>query len=223
MPCSGRRFSFALVALAMLFVLSPRDAYAQVTAGVAVGVSTQAAGDSDLPSLGLPYGGSAVATLGLIDFAIARHVTVGGEASLAGSISGEQSQRASGATRAFVSRHRDSVFSGVLKVGTPVDARVRAAGVVGAGPAYRRTARTGTTGSIFPPSSRMPFSETVSDIVFAYAIGGDVEVRVARRVGILTVARWYRLKDNDRQPDGVVKRGVSSTIVRYGLGAKVRF
>ena len=223
MPHVGGRLEGALVALAMLVVVAPRDAHAQVTAGVAVGVSTQAAGESDLPYLGLPYGGTAVATLGMIDFAIARNVTVGGEASVAGSISGEQSQRASGATNAFISRHRDSVFSGVLKVGTPVDATLRAAVVVGAGPAYRRTARIGTTASIFPPSSRMPFSETVSDFVFAYSIGGDVEVRVARRVGILAVARWHRLKDNDRQSDGVVKRGVSSAIVRYGLGATVRF
>ena len=223
MPYLGRRFGRAIVALSMLFVLAPRDTCAQVTAGVAVGASTQAAGDSGLPALGLPYGGTAVATLGLIDFAIARNVTVGGEASIAGTISGEQSQRVSAATNAFVSRHHDSVFSGVLKVGTPVDAPVRAAVVVGAGPAYRRTTRSGTTASIFPPSSRMPFSETVSDIVFAYSIGGDVEVRVARRVGILAVARWHRLKDNDRQSDGVVKRGVSSAIVRYGLGATVRF
>lgn len=217
------RLSNVLVALAILAVLAPGTTYAQMLAGAAVGASRQTAGESSLPSFGLPFGGTAVATLGLIDFTIGRRATIGGEVSVAGSISGQQSQRTSVAANTFVSRHHDSVFSGVLKVGTPIDAPVRAAVAVGAGPAFRHTARTGTTGSLFPPGSRMPFSETVSDLVFSYSIGGDVEVRVARRVGVLAVARWYQLRDNDRQSDGVVKRGVSSTIVRYGFGAAVRF
>jgi len=31
------------------------------------------------------------------------------------------------------------------------------------------------------------------------------------------------LGDKDRLPDGVVRSGVSSVIVRYGVGAQVRF
>lgn len=217
------RFSEVLAALAILVVLAPGTTYAQVMAGVAVGASRQTAGESSLPSFGLPFGGTAVATLGLIDLAIGRHATIGGEASVAGGISGQQSQRTSVAANLFVSRHRDSVFSGVFKIGTPIDAPVRAAVAVGGGLAFRHTARAGTTSSLLPPGSHMPFNQTISDLVLSYSIGGDVEVRVARRVRLLAVARRYQLRDNDRQSDGVVKRGVSSTIVRYGVGAAVRF
>lgn len=93
-------------------------------------------GASDLPYLGPPFGGTSTAVLGMVDVAIASHVTVGGEMSLASAITGMQSQRASGGTNAFVSDHRDSVFSGTLKVGMPLSAPIRAAFVIGGGLAH---------------------------------------------------------------------------------------
>jgi hypothetical protein len=216
------RFATLALAIGLLFSVS-HEAQAQVAVGGAVGVSTQSAGASDIPSLGPPLSGTSVAALGMIDFALGRHVSIGGEASLASAISGEQAQRTSSNTNAFVSRHTDSIFSGVLKLGMPVGDAVHAAFVLGGGAAYRRTARAGTTASIFPPTSRSPFSETVSDAVFAYSLGGDVDVGVTPRVRILGLVRWHRLLDDDRLPSGVVKRGVSSRILRYGVGAKFRF
>jgi hypothetical protein len=209
--------------LASLVLAAATGAQAQMAVSGAVGGSTQSAGASDIPYLGPPFGGTSVAIVGGVDFPIARNVSLGGEASLATAISGDQSRRASIGTSAFLSRHRDSVFSGVMKIGTPFERRIHAAFVVGGGAAYRRTAREGTTSSLFPPTSRTPFSETVSDFVLAYSVGGDVDVRVASRLRILAVARWHKLADDDLQPDGIVKRGVSSRIVRYGAGARFRF
>jgi len=212
-----------LVVVAALIVLSAAKASAQKIVGGAIGASSQSAGASDIPYLGPPFGGDSISGLGLIDFHFRGHFTIGGEASLAGPITGTQTQRTTASSNAFESRHRDSVFSGVLKFGVPIGSRVRAAAAGGAGGAWRRTVRSGTTASIFPPSSRQPFSDTLSDFVFAYTFGGDVQVRLTDRVSALALARWHRLRDNDLQSDGVVKRGISSNIVRYGAGATFRF
>jgi hypothetical protein len=207
------------IVLISLLLLSAGEARGQTTIGVAAGASRQTAGASDLPSLGPPFGGTSAAVLGMIDFGFGRHVTLGGEGSFATAIGGDQSQRTSTTTNAFTSRHSDSIFSGVLKVGTPVDRSIHAAIAVGGGAAYRRTAREGTTS----PIVRMPVTATVSDVVFAYSVGGDVDVRVTPRIRILGVVRWHRLIDDDRTTNGVVKRGIASTILRAGAGVKIGF
>jgi hypothetical protein len=147
----------------------------------------------------------------------------GVEASLAGAISGDQSQRTSSTTLAFTSRHRDSVFSGTFKLGSSSNRRLHAAGVIGGGAALRRTAREGTTAPLFPPSTRSDYSEAIADVVLAYSYGGDVDVRVSDRVWVLALARWHRLHDDDTTSDGVVKRGVSSNVFRAGAGVRVAF
>jgi hypothetical protein len=40
---------------------------------------------------------------------------------------------------------------------------------------------------------------------------------------LAALVRGHLLRDKDRLPDGVVRRGVSSVIVGYGVGAQVRF
>jgi hypothetical protein len=211
-----------VVAAAIVVVVAARGADAQTVGGV-VGVSTQAAGDSDLPYLGRGFGGTALALIGTIDRDFRRHLTIGAEVSTATAITGDQSQRANGATNAFESRHRDTVFSGTAKfVITDVD-RLRVAAVGGAGGAYRRTSREGTTASLFPPTSRSPFSETVSNFVFAYTFGADVTFRITERLSILALGRVHKLRDDDRLDDGVVRRGVSSTVYRAGAGGQWRF
>ena len=193
------------------------------TVGGAVGVSDQAAGDSDLPYLGRGFGGTALALIAGIDRDFRRHLTIGGEVSTASAITGQQSQRTSGATNAFESRHRDTVLSGTAKFFVPLGDRLRVAAVGGAGGAYRRTSREGTTASLFPPASRSPFSETVSNFVFAYTFGADVTFRITERVSILALGRVHKLRDDDRLDDGVVRRGVSSTVYRAGAGGQWRF
>lgn len=214
------RVTVLAAALAMVIA---HDAVAQTTVGVAVGGSRQEAGASDIPYLGPPFGGTAVGIVGLIDRHLAGNTTVGGEVSAAGAISGDQSQRTASATNTFTSRHRDTLFSGVFKIGTPLDGRIHAAFAVGGGLAYRRTARDGTTAPLVPPSVRSSYSAVVSDFVPALSLGGDVDVRVTARLRILALARWHRLRDDDLDANGVVKRGVSSTIFRAGAGAAWRF
>ena len=76
-----------------LVVASKADA--QVGIGATLGQSTQGEGASDQPYLGPPFGGTSVAMLGMVDVALAPQVAIGAEVSLAGTISGTQSQRAS--------------------------------------------------------------------------------------------------------------------------------
>jgi hypothetical protein len=200
---------------------------AQTTIGAVAGASRQAAGASDLPYLGPPFGGTTAAFIGLIDFPISdgdakRSMSFGAEASVSGATSGDQSQRSSATTYAFTSRHRDSIFSGTFKLGLR-SGRAQAAAVVGAGGAYRRTAREGTSAPLIPPSARSDYSAVVSNFVPAYSFGGDVAVRLTDRLRLLALARWHFLRDDDRDDNGVVKRGVSSRLFRAGAGAAWRF
>jgi len=157
------------IVLMCLVVLAASDARAQTTIGVAAGASRQEAGGSDIPYLGPPFGGTSAAVLGMIDFRLTGNMTIGGEGSLATSITGNQSQRTASATNAFTSRHSDSV----------------------------------------------------SNVVFAYSFGGDVDVRVSPRIRVLGVVRWHSLLDDDLGDGGVVKRGVASRIIRAGAGVKI--
>lgn len=206
----------------IVIAVGVRAANAQ-TVGGAVGVSDQAAGASDLPYLGRGFGGTALAALAAIDRDFRRHLTIGAEVSTAAAITGDQSQRTSAATNAFESRHRDTVFSATAKFPVPIGGRLRVAAVGGAGGAWRRTSREGTTASLFPPASRSPFSETLSSFVFAYTFGADVTVRLTGRLSILALGRVHKLRDDDRLDDGVVRRGVSSTVYRAGVGGQWRF
>jgi hypothetical protein len=210
-----------VVCVAAMLVLAV-NARAQTSVGGTVGVSTQAEGDNDLPALGLPFGGTSVSAIATIDRAWTRHFALGGEVSTATAISGDQSQRTGSSSNAFVSRHRDTVFSAMVKFGVPIG-RLRAAAAGGAGTAYRRTSREGTTASLLPPASRAPFTETVSNFVFEYTVGADVTCRVTDRIDILFVGRVHKLHDDDRLDTGVVRRGVSSTVYRAGAGALWRF
>jgi len=216
--------SVRLVVLGTLIVIfAALGADAQTVVGGAVGVSNQAAGASDLPYLGRGFGGTALAAVGTFDHAFKRHLMLGGEVSTAAAIAGDQSQRTAGATNAFESRHRDTVFSATAKVFAPIGNRLRVAAAGGAGTAWRRTSREGTTASLFPPASRSPFSETLSNFVFAYTVGADVTFRLAGRVSILALGRIHKLRDDDLQDDGVVRRGVSSTVYRAAVGAQWHF
>jgi hypothetical protein len=205
-------------------VMRPLAAAAQVSAAATLGTSFQGEGDDDSPYLGPPFGGSSVAAIGMIDGAISSHFTIGAEVSVAGGIEGTQFQRAGGGSNHFVSTHRDTVLSILLKAGTPAGERVRAAAVVGGGIAQRRTHRVGTFSNEFSTSPiTRPFEDTLTDYVWTLTAGADVAVGITDHVAAVGVGRLYRLKDDDREPFGVVRRGVSSTILRIGAGLQVRF
>jgi len=216
-----RRLEATCLAAAMLVLLAA-DAAAQMAAGVAVGVSTQAAGISNLPSLGPGFGGTAAGFIADLDRPFLHRFTIGVEGSTAGAITGVQSQRTSVSTSAFTSHHRDSVFSGTFKLHLPIVGPVRAAAGIGGGLAWRRTARDGTTSPLLPPVARTEFTDTVSNFVAAYTLGVDVTVRLTDRLGAIAYGRRHRLRDDDATAAGV-KRGVGPTIYRVGVGAEWRF
>ena len=209
--------------LIAIWSLSGADADAQVTIGAALGQSHQGAGASDQPYLGPGFSGTAITGIGMVDAAVGSRVSVGGEVSLAGTISGVQSERVSGGSNSLVSEHRDTVFSGVLKVGTPATARVRGAAVIGGGLAQRHTDRDGTSSASIPPFTSGAVHETLSDVVWALTVGVDISAGIANHVALFGAGRLYQLKDGDHQADGLVRRGVSSTIVRYAGGLQIRF
>jgi len=202
-------------------VADVHEAAAQVIVGATAGVSIQSEGARDEPYLYPPFGGTSFSTVVFVDVTASPTVTVGGEVSLAANISGSQFQRTSVGIYSFVSDHHDSIFSGVVKVNTPKSNPVYAAMAAGAGLAHRDTNRTGTVTSNFPPVTT-PATQNVSDVVFAFNWGADGVFAASHRVAIMVLFRAYYLIDDDRLADGVVQRGVSSLIFRYGVGARVR-
>lgn len=196
---------------------------ASTWAGVVFGVSSQSAGKSDSPYLGPGFGGTATAALFFVDAAITPLISAGAEASVAGDISGTQDQRVSQGSNHVLSEHRDIVFSGVIKVHSAESRRISAAGSVGVGVARRRTRRSGTFASTSPSPVIMPVDEQLSTEVLALTGGVDATVAVSASLRILGLVRVHRLADDDRLADGVVRRGVSSVIVRYGAGVRVLF
>jgi hypothetical protein len=213
-----------IVAAALVLVCASSGLRAQPLVGAAVGFSRQGAGDSDLPYLGPPFGGTSLTSMLMLDVPVAPTVSIGGEASIASSISGEQSARVAEGSAQFVSAHRDTIVSANVKVGTPFRGRLRAAVVGGVGAARRHTSRIGLVADPFstrPAAS--PYAASLTTWVPAISGGGDAAVQVASKVAILATGRVHLLADKDRDHSGVVRRGVSSVVVRIGAGVQIAF
>ena len=150
-------------------------------------------------------------------------VSVGGDASFSGDLTGQQFERVSGGANQLMSRHRDSIFSGVVKARSSPSSIVQLAAGGGVGLARRHTVRTGIFVRDFQPRTAVTVSEMLKDNVVAFSGVVDATVRVNKRLGLIALFRIYKLDDDDRLPDGVVKRGVSTVIARYAVGGQLRF
>jgi hypothetical protein len=159
----------------------------------------------------------------MLDVPVAPTVGLGGEASLAASIDGEQSARVAGGSARFVSAHRDRILSATVKAGTPFAGRVRAAAVGGFGAARRQTSRAGFVADFSPTPAASPYAEALTTWVPAITGGADVAMHVTAKVAILATGRLHVLVDKDRDESGVVRRGVSSVVVRIGGGVQIGF
>jgi len=191
--------------------------------GGVVGASSQAEGASDRPYLGPGFGGTAFSEMIFGDAILHPIISVGGEASLGGTITGQQFERVPGGANQLLSRHRDWIFSVLVK------AHSRAASIIqmsvggGVGLAHRHTVRTGNFVPDFPLRPSGTVSENLEDNIVAFTGAVDAVVRVNSHLGVVSLLRLYKLADDDRLPDGVVKRGVSSVVARYGVGGQLRF
>jgi len=195
----------------------------QTAIGVTVGLSSQNPGDSDRPYLGPGFGGSAVGAIAFADRVTSRRTDVGGEASVSGDIEARQQQRTSTGANDFRTRHRDAVFSAILKYRLVGIERAYVNGAVGGGVAWRHTVRDGTGRANSPPFDVSTVHQTLSNGVFAATLGLDGVVMIGLRTGFVFSGRVHLLADRDREPDGVVRRGVASTLVRVGGGARFAF
>jgi hypothetical protein len=190
--------------------------------GATVGLSSQPQGDSDR-QLGPGLGGDSVGGLLFVDATVSGRVTVGSELSLGAEIKGRQQESVSGGSNSLTSRHHDTIFSGVVKYTALHAGPAQVAAVLGAGLGWRHTVRIGTFRSDQSPFSPTAVDETLSNLVFATTVGFDGVVNFSPRTALVWTGRLHWLKDDDRDPSGLVYRGVASTIVRFGGGVQVRF
>jgi hypothetical protein len=116
-----------------------RAAEPPIAVAATLGLSSQTKGDSDLPYLGPPFGGTSLGGLVFVDVDVNSRLSVGGEISLGSELKGNQQQRASGGTNILRSRHRDSIFSGIVKLTTTNAGPVHVAAVAGVGVGWRHT------------------------------------------------------------------------------------
>jgi len=195
----------------------------EIAVGATAGLFSQQKGDSGQPYLGPGFGGSNVGGVLFIDADVVGRLSVGGEVSLGADIKGRQQQRASGGSNDFRSRHHDTIFSGVVKFKALDAGRAQVAAVLGAGLGWRHTIRSGTFRSDLPPVSTTPVEQTLSNAVFTTTLGFDGAIAVSPRAALVWTGRFQVLNDDDRGPSGEVRRGVASTIFRFGGGARIRF
>jgi hypothetical protein len=194
-----------------------------IAVAATLGLSSQTKGDSDLPYLGPPFGGTSLGGMVFVDVDVRARLSVGGEVSLGSELKGNQQQRASSGTNSLRSRHHDTIFSGTVKVTTTNAGAVRVAAVAGVGLGWRRTIREGSFRSDLPPFSTTPVEQTLSDAVFTTTFGFDVVLAVSPRTALVWTGRIHLLNDDDRDSSGVVRRGVSSRVFRFGGGGQFRF
>lgn len=200
------------------------------TAAAAIGQSFQGEGTSDGHYSGPPLGGTAFSIIGLADHQIGTVWSLGAEASLASAI--EDAQYSLGSAtggsfvrNTFVTRHKDVVLSGVLKgrLSNPAS-RGQFAMVAGFGLALRLTDRVGTSAPDLAPFTPVTtFHQSDDSWVPAATFGLDIAVAITDRVSVLALGRLHALIDNDQLSNGLVHRGVSSLVWRFGIGAQWRY
>jgi hypothetical protein len=200
-----------------------RAAEPPIAVAATLGLSSQAKGDSDLPYLGPGFGGTSLGGLVFVDVDVSARLSVGGEVSLGSELKGNQQQRASGGTNILRSRHHDTIFSGAVKVTAMNAGPAHVAAVAGVGLGLRHTIREGSFRSDLPPFSTTPVEQTLSDAVFTTTFGFDGVLAFSPRTALVWTGRFYLLDDDDREPSGVVRRGVSSRVFRFGGGGRFRF
>jgi hypothetical protein len=194
-----------------------------IAVGATLGLSLQPEGASDQPYLGPGFGGISLGGVMFIDVDLNARVSVGGEVSLGSEVRGDQQQRVAGGSNSFSSRHHDTIFSGTVKATTTNAWPVHVAVVAGAGLGWRHTIREGSFRPNLPPFSTTPVKQTLSDAVFTATFGFDAVLAVSSRTALVWTGRVHLLADDDREPYGVVRRGVSFSVFRLGGGARFRF
>src|SRR5882762_5238291 len=207
--------------IAWVCLVEPGAAEAQIAVGITAGPSTHQAGDNDLPNLGQGFGGTTVGGVAFIDAAFSKRLSFGGEVSLDAAINGRQ--RTSAGTGNLQSSHHDTIFSGVVKVKAAQPFRAEIDALVGLGVAWRHTIRSGTLRSDSAPFTTTSVNQTLSNAVLAATLGVDGVIDISPRTALVFTGRLHLLRDDDRDPSGVVRRGVGSAIFRLGGGGLIRF
>jgi hypothetical protein len=68
-----------------------------------------------------------------------------------------------------------------------------------------------------------PTLSAIAAVAFLLLAAAEAGAQLLAGAALVGVGRLYQLKDDDRDWSGVVHRGVSSTILRYGGGLQLRF
>jgi hypothetical protein len=158
---------------------------------------------------------------------VSRSVSVGFEASMPFRFNGEQFSGPAFNEVQLESAHRDMLFSGLVREGVPIGATASVGLEIGGTIVYEDTVRR-TAHRIGLPPAPVSFGPLSPEFnirrgTFGLLVGADYDVRVARRLNLVTQLRAYWVnRDNTVVQDTAVV-GLGSFVLRPALGVRFIF
>ena len=196
-----------------------------------IGLLSEGRGADDPHHLSPPLDGSTFSGQLSMERTINDRISLGVEISGGPEITGTQSERTATTIGSLNGRHRDTFATAVVKynlwtrafAGGRPGAHIELDAVAGGGPAWRHTERKGVVFNINRPSTIAGVDEQFASVAPSVAVGVDGVFWVNARTALLTILRYERLADNDRDAAGFVQTGAGASAVAFGLGARFRF
>jgi hypothetical protein len=185
--------------------------------------SIQPEGSVDGRVLSVPLGGTVAGVSGFVGVRVGQWVSLEGEVSLGGTISGPQSQPHAFPDEGwtFTTSHRDLIMTGQVRIHPArLAGHVSMEPLIGFGFAHGDTQHTN---QIRFDGLNRPHVEpdvTLNGNWAAVVVGADAALPIAPHVAIVPAARLYALINRDTEPPQL---GIGSVIVRVGAGIQITF
>jgi len=182
-------------------------------------------GSSAFPKSGL--GGTAAGITVEAGLFASPRVSVGFEASVPFRFDGEQFSGPFLNEVQLESAHRDVLFSGLVREGVPVGATASLGLEIGGTIVLEDTVRR-TAHQIFAPSAPATFGPlgpefAISRGAFGFLVGADYDVRIARRLDLVTQVRAYWVNRDATVVQDSAVVGLGSFVLRPAVGVRFIF
>jgi hypothetical protein len=218
------KLTTALMCLVATTVYAQNSRPDRFYAGGLVLASIQPEGSVDDHYLSGPLGGTVASVSGFAGVRVGQWVSVEGEVSAGGALSGPQSRPYAfpdlGVT--FTTSHRDLITTGQVRIHPArLHEHVSVEPLVGFGIAHGETHHTNTILlSGFSGPHPEPDSTLSQSNWSAFVLGLDVQLPISRHVVIVPAARAYFLIGRETDPPSL---GMGSAIYRIGAGVQLMF
>jgi hypothetical protein len=183
-------------------------------------------GSVSFPKIGL--GGTAAGFTVEAGRFVSRGLSVGFEASVPLRFDGEQFSGYYLNEVQLESAHRDILFSGLVREGVPVGATASVGLEIGGTVVFEDTVRRTAHQIVVAPSAPVTFGPLGAEFAIrrgtlGLLVGADYEVRVARRVDLITQIRAYWVNRDTTAYQDTEVVGLGSFVLRPAVGVRFIF